>query len=269
MYYKVYIDSVFILQTAGNVYLLSLAGKVLKCTATHGRIWLGAVTGALLVCMAMLVPVGTIGVKILISAVPVSMCMLRIAFRMDHSRRFIHGSLVMAGCGFFLGSIMIWIMKRLRTVLRGSVSLFVTIAVGYIAYRILIWILMSARKKSEDCLRTVSVYVPKLQRELRIQAFMDTGNHLTDPVSGAPVCLISEELAEQMASCFRPEKYHAIPYRSVGKDNGILHGYELSELIIEQEQRVIKKHVIVAICNTGISKESIYQMILHPRLLED
>ncbi len=269
MYYNLYIDSVFILQMTANLYLLSLAGKVLKCTATHVRIWLGALTGSLLVCMAMLAPVGTMGMRILISAVPVSMCMLCITFRIDHGRKLIHGSLVMAGCGFFWGSIMIWIMNRFRTVLKGKGSLLLTIAAGYAAYRILYGLLTAVRRKQENCLRTVAVYVPALQKELKIQALVDTGNHLADPVSGAPVCLVSVELAGQIASCFRPEKYHVIPYRSVGKDKGILHAYELPEMVIEQEQKIRKEHVIVAVCDTGISKESIYQMILHPRLLED
>lgn len=103
-----------------------------------------------------------------------------------------------------------------------------------------------------------------------MQALLDTGNHLADPVSKAPVCLISGKLASQIDSLFMPEKYHAIPFQSIGKDRGILNAYELPFLTVEDhEQRVRKEHVIVAICNTGIPEKSIYQMILHPRLLED
>lgn len=58
MYYKLYLDSVFILQMTSNLYLLSLAGKILGCTATHRRIWFGAAVGALMVCMVILVPAG-------------------------------------------------------------------------------------------------------------------------------------------------------------------------------------------------------------------
>ncbi len=56
MYYKLYIDSVFILQTVSNLYLLSLSGRVLGCTATHLRIWLGAAMGAAMLCAAVFVP---------------------------------------------------------------------------------------------------------------------------------------------------------------------------------------------------------------------
>ena len=270
MYYKLYIDSVFILQMTSNLYLLSLAGQILKCTATHKRIWMGAAMGASMICIAILMPVGTVGIRILVSTVPVSICMLRVAFRIRHGKKLIRGSLVMAGCGFFLGSIMIWILNHLRMVLRGNVSWLITLVTGYLSYRVLYRILAVIRQKKDDCLKTVVIYVPEMQSELRVQALVDTGNHLTDPINGAPVCLVSSKLASQIRSGFRPEKYHAIPYRSVGKDNGILNAYELPELIIEgQEQTVRREHVRVAVCNTGISEESIYQMILHPRLLED
>ena len=122
MYYKLYIDSVFILQTAGNLYLLSLAGRILECTATHKRILAGAVMGALLSCTAVMIPVGTMGVRIAVSAVPVSLFMLRAVFRIGRCRKLLYASLVLAGCGFFLGSVMIWILNRLRTVLKGNMG---------------------------------------------------------------------------------------------------------------------------------------------------
>ncbi len=270
MYYKLYIDSVFILQTASNLCLLSLAGKILKCTATHRRIWFGAAVGAVMACGLMLIPFGTIGIRMAVGAVPVSMCMLCVVFRIRHGKKLIHASLVMAGCGFFLGSVMIWILNRLRTVLKGDASLFIMLVTQYVSYSILLKVIMAIRHKKESCLRTASVYVPALGRELRFQAFIDTGNQLTDPVSGGPVCLISGGLAEQLDSCFVPEKYHAVPFRSVGRERGILDAYELPALTIEgQGNPVRREHVIVAICNTGISEDSICQMILHPRLFED
>ncbi|MDE6388412.1 MAG: sigma-E processing peptidase SpoIIGA [Lachnospiraceae bacterium] len=270
MYYKLYIDSIFILQMTSNLYMLSLTGQILKCTATHRRIWLGALIGAAMFSAVIMLPIGTVGIRILIGAVPVSMCMLTVSFRIRHGKKLIHGSLVMAGCGFFLGSIMIWILNRLRMALRGNASLFITLLTGYVSYRIMLKILITARKRKENCLRTVSIYVPKLDQRLHVQALLDTGNHLTDPVSKAPVCLISAKLAKQIDSIFMPEKYHVIPFQSVGKDRGVLNAYELPELVIDDHgQNVKKEHVIVAICNTGIPEESIYQMILHPRLLED
>ncbi len=270
MYYKLYIDSVFILQLTSNLYLLSLAGRILQCTATHGRILMGAALGALMVCGTILVPAGTVGIRILVSTIPVSMCMLYVTFRICHKRQLIRASLVMAGCGFFLGGTMIWILNRLRTVLKGDVSLVLTLVTGGLSYLVLLKVVGFLRRRKESGLKRVVIHVPEPAREIPVRALLDTGNHLTDPLSGEPVCVISKRLAEEIADCFRPEKYHAVPFRSIGRERGILDAYELPEMMIEDETRQIRKeHVIVAICNTGMSEESIYQMILHPRLLED
>lgn len=270
MYYKLYIDSVFILQLATNLYLLSLAGKFLRCTATHGRKFLGAVSGAMLSCLIIMMPVWSMGGRMLISALPVSMCMMCITYRIHSMKKLIHSSLVMAGCGFFLGSVMIWILNRLRVILRGRKGFLLTIFISYLAYRIFAAVLGIVIARSRNSLRTVRFYVPALRQEIRVRAFVDTGNHLADPLSGAPVNVISRKAAQCMTSCFKPEKYHAVPYQSVGKDKGILNAYEIPEIIIESEKQEIRKeHVIVAICDAGISEESVYQMILHPRLLED
>ncbi|MCD7724372.1 MAG: sigma-E processing peptidase SpoIIGA [Clostridiales bacterium] len=269
MYYKLYIDSVFLLQATSNFYLLSLAGQILRCTATHKRIWLGAAVGAGISCMAMVIPAGTVGIRLLISAIPVSMGMLRIAYGEHSGRKLIHSSLVMACCGFFLGGVMIWLLNRIRMILKGRSSLFLTLAIGYLAYKILGRIIKWMRSRKGDCFRTVRIYVPDMGQEIRVKALVDTGNHLAEPICGEPVSVISEKLARSMASCFRPDKYHAIPYQSVGKDRGLLNAYELPGMIIEEcGEQLHREHVIVAICNAGIPEESVYQMILHPRLLE-
>lgn len=270
MYYKLYIDSIFLLQFTSNLYLLSLAGRILGCTATHRRIWAGAIAGAGMSCMVMMIPVSTIGIRLMISAIPVSMGMLHITYREHSGKKLIHSSLVMGCCGFFLGGVMIWLLNRMRMILKGTGSLLLTIVTGYLAYIILYQTIKRMQNRKESCLRTVRIYVPALRQEIRVKALVDTGNHLVEPVNGRPVSVISEKLAQTLSSCFSPERYHIVPYRSVGRDRGILHAYELPGIIIENcGQQVSKEHVIVAICNAGISEESAYQMILHPRLLEN
>lgn len=268
MYYKLYIDSVFLMQLGMNLYLLALAGKVLKCTATHFRIFLGALAGAALSCMALVIPVSSLYMRILLSAIPVSMCMIRVCFGIKRS--LFRSSLIMAGCGFFIGSIMIWVLNRLRMIMNDGVGMTVIMAVGYLAYRILSVLIEWLQKRKDSVMRMVQVPVPGLKQNIRIRALVDTGNHLTDPVSGKPVCIVSEKMARVIESSFLPEKYHAIPYSSVGKEKGMLNAYELPYVVLEDSFGEIRKEqVIFAICNVGISESSPYQMILHPRLLEN
>lgn len=270
MYYKLYIDSVFILQLITDLYLLSLAGQLLRRTATRRKKWLGAAVGAGMSCLFLLLPVFTVGGRLLLGALPVSMCMMCFTYRIYGVRRLFGASLAMAAAGFFFGSVMIWILNRLRFVMKGKGSLFLSLAAATLAYWILRILLKKLMRRKENSLRTVYFYIPSLGQEIRVQALVDTGNHLTDPISGAPVSVISERIAGCMASCLMREKYHAIPYHSVGKRSGILSAYEIPWMRIEEEAGALtREHVIIAVCDAGISEDSAYQMILHPGLLEN
>ena len=270
MYYKLYIDSVFILQMTTNLYLLSLAGQIMRRTATRRKIWLGAVVGAGMSCLFLTLPVFTVGGRLLLGSMPVSMCMMCLTYQIHGVYSLLGASLLMAAAGFFLGGGMIWILNRLRAVMKGSGGLFLTLAAGALSYLVMKAVLRGLMRRREDNLRTVRIYVPSLGQEIRVRALVDTGNHLSDPISGAPVSVISGKMARCMASCLSQEKFHAVPYRSVGKQKGILSAYELPELLIEEAGGILKReHVIVAVCDAGISERSEYQMILHPGLLEN
>lgn len=270
MYYKLYIDSVFILQMTTDLYLLSLAGQIMRRTATRRKIWLGAAAGAGMSCLFLSLPVFTVGGRLLLGSVPVSMCMMCLTYQIHGVRSLLGASLLMAAAGFFLGGSMIWILNRLRTVMKGSGGLFLTLAAGGLSYLAMRAVLRWLMRRREDSLRTVRVYVPSLGQEIRIKALVDTGNHLADPISGAPVSVISGKAARCMESCLLREKFHAVPYRSVGKQRGVLSAYELPEMLIEESGGTLKReHVIVAVCDAGISEDSAYQMILHPGLLEN
>ena len=50
MYYELYIDVLFLVNFMMDYILLLLVRRMLKCTATHGNICMGAMTGSFLMC---------------------------------------------------------------------------------------------------------------------------------------------------------------------------------------------------------------------------
>ena len=268
MYYKLYIDSVFFIQFVMNLYLLSITGKILKCTATHKRILLGALLGAGMMCLVIALPAGNLRIRLLLGVIPVSIGMIRVVFKIRGMILLMKSSIVMAGSGFFLGSTVLWLAGRFAWLKRWQYGIWTVAFFGFVGYVFLQFLIRKLRKDNENDIKEVRI--PAGENDIHMHALLDTGNHLADPLSGAPVCIISENAAEKMKHFFLPERYHAIPYQSVGKRRGILDAYELPEIIIEDTYREICcKRVIVAICNTGISQDSIYQMILHPGLIEN
>lgn len=268
MYYKLYIDSIFFIQFVMNLYLLSITGKILRCTATHKRILLGALSGAGMICLVIALPAGSLRIRLLVGVIPVSIGMIRVVFGIRKPKLLLKSSMAMAVCGFFMGSTVLWLARRFSWLRRWRYGIWTFALFGFAGYSFLQFLIRRLHKEREGDLREVRI--PVGEKDVHMKALLDTGNHLAEPVNGAPVCIISEDAAAKIRCFFLPERYHAIPYHSVGRRMGILDAYELPELIIEDTYREIRcKRVIVAICNTGISQDSIYQMILHPGLIEN
>ncbi|MDE5933207.1 MAG: sigma-E processing peptidase SpoIIGA, partial [Lachnospiraceae bacterium] len=237
-------------------------------TATHRRMIPGALLGAGMICLVILFPVWNLRIRLALGVIPVSMCMIRFVYLIRPPSLLIKSSIVMGVCGFFMGSIAAWLTSRFAWMERRQYGIWTVAFCGYIGYRFLQFLIRKLYLDKRNDLKAVRI--PLGEKNIRMKALLDTGNHLYEPVNGAPVCIISESAAGEFQDFFLPEKYHAIPYRSIGKKRGILDAYELPELVIEDTCREICcKRVIVAICNAGISQDSLYQMILHPQLMEN
>lgn len=92
--------------------------------------------------------------------------------------------------------------------------------------------------------RTLPVLVACEGRRQLIRALADTGNHLTDPLTGAPVLVVDEAAARRilppgislgqrglrspaealatLSGVWEPSRLRLLPYRSVGVPNGLL-----------------------------------------------
>lgn len=112
--------------------------------------------------------------------------------------------------------------------------------------------------------------------ELNMLGLLDTGNGLIEPISKKPVCIVGKNVFEKAMEQadgkkeFQPEKFRAIPYHSVGKENGILNGFEMDYLIIDTDDgKVIIEKPVIGISDVPVSAGGSYEMILQPQLLRE
>lgn len=106
--------------------------------------------------------------------------------------------------------------------------------------------------------------------EYKMRGLLDTGNSLVEPISKKAVCIVGREALEGMQKEFQPQKFRVIPYHSVGKENGILCGFEMDRLIIDTDERkVIIEKPMIGISEVPVGSLSTYQMILQPELLRE
>ena len=85
------------------------------------------------------------------------------------------------------------------------------------------WILVRGRKRKRNNPAIVRLCYRGAEGPLRIHALVDSGNTLTEPISGAPVSVLDARIFYRLW----PEGlsgFRVIPYHSVGKKSGILKG---------------------------------------------
>lgn len=113
-------------------------------------------------------------------------------------------------------------------------------------------------------------------KEYPMNALLDTGNGLIEPISKKAVCLVGKEYFEQKwvkegeRNYFQPQKFRAIPYHAVGTPKGILSGYEMDRLIIYTDERKVEiQKPMIGISEHSVGTPETYQMILQPKLLRE
>jgi stage II sporulation protein GA (sporulation sigma-E factor processing peptidase) len=101
-------------------------------------------------------------------------------------------------------------------------------------------------------------------RSTHLSACVDSGNSLTDPISGRPVILIDKAGAKKLP--FRkeeyPQRYAAVPYHSVGVEQGILEGLRIDRISYEGKDY---HNVILAYCEGTFGE---FEVLLNRNILE-
>lgn len=86
-------------------------------------------------------------------------------------------------------------------------------------------------------------------KNIRTQAFYDSGNRLKDPYTGMGVHIIPKKLFDiQIQSVY-------IPYQSLGNEQDLLEVYYIDELIIEGEQG----RITIQNCPMGVTKDNLFE----------
>lgn len=115
-------------------------------------------------------------------------------------------------------------------------------------------------------------------KEISVDAFLDTGNFLYEPISHLPVCVLEEKTflryfnhpLQEMIEKHEIKDIRMVPYQSVGKKYGMMPGVLIHDMKITKEDRIIRNmHAVIALSDISFSKRGDYEMLLHPDLLKN
>ena len=146
-----------------------------------------------------------------------------------------------------------------------EITVFAILAGIYLCVRVGKWCIR--KNKNTEKRSLCKVIIESAGVQTMVTALIDTGNSLTEPVSKRPVCLMEEELLARI-TLENPLFLRAIPFRSVGCEQGLLYGVQIPKLIITcDEDTYVAMDVICAGVGHRLSSGHAYQMILHPALV--
>lgn len=221
----------------------------------------------------------------LLVTVAVNTLMVRFGCKVRAWKTLAKGTLCLLGLSFLLGGIMQSLQIYLGAEGAG-VFWRLSLAGGMLLTAALALYLRRCRKDADIC--EVTLWVNGKCEKAR--GLYDTGNCLWDPLLNQPVTLIDRKLAERILpeelqealrsrECAEGEhrfwqmgnlRPHYIPYRCVGKENGLLLAVTFSRMLLEgrNDSREIKSPVI-ALAWENSSFSGNYQVILSPNLIDN
>ena len=282
MYYEIYIDAVFLTNLLMDYVLLRIVGRIFQCGKSRKRTLLAAAAGALFSCLILYIPAE--------SFLPAGiLCHGACAYGM-----------VRIGCGLKKGGLLVKVMVALYLTAflcggfwevmdaEGGITpktFLIFTGCTYFGLSALVYLSDSVRARIKNVYPVTFSYRGKVQSAY---GFYDTGNMLTEPISGRPVSILDPEILEAMLTGESAEQLkhlkenpgeakstelaglypRFIPYRTVGNEEGMLLAVTLEDLCIHTPSEVV--HVENPVFGLSYEPSALgkeYKVLLNSRLL--
>ncbi len=130
-------------------------------------------------------------------------------------------------------------------------------------------------------------------KTVKVNALVDTGNRLKDPLTGTPVVIVESsvmvdvlprelndlinlsegsdltEISAKLAGSTWSSRFRIIPYASIGKDRGLLIGFRPTMVRVKEDKYFTEtRNCIVGIHNRKLCPEGTYKALLHPEIFQ-
>ncbi len=259
MHYELYIDVFFLVNFMMDYLVLHVTGRILKISVSHIRICVGALTGAFLTCVVLVLPVPYGFIKLMLFHGIVGVLMLKTGLSIPWNKMFLRAYVLLYVSSFLLGGVFTYFRQYMRY---GSLFFVFAIVSYYVVLGIWDLIRYLARQNQYLC----EVILRKGENVQKVKALIDTGNSLRDPLSGKPVSILNRETAEKLYDGDEEPGVRFISYHSIGKSQGVLPLVKLDRLEILKKEKQVIEHPYIAVSEEAVSGDG-YEMILNPDIL--
>lgn len=275
----IYLDIIFFENTLMNYIILYATGFVQKKKMKNLKLILSSLIGAIyaIVSYLNLIPIYSSPImKILLSSI-----MIYVAFYNENIKQMIKNLLLFYLASFVIGGCALALLYMISPqsiifengVLVGTYPMKVTLIAGVVGFLIIQYSFSQNKRqmKMKDLLCDLEIFVNN--QKVKTKAYIDSGNTLKDPLTKKPVIIVEKSIMEKIINVDNliggdeKLKIRLIPFKSIGKQNGMLIGIRPEYVKIKyNENQVITKKVIVGIYDKKISKN--YSALIGLEILE-
>ncbi len=292
----IYADILFFENLLANCLILKLTSAISGITLKTIRMIFASSLGALYAVITVVIP-SMAFLSALLTRIIVSTLMILVAFKIRTISEFMRrwgmmllSAFLLAGCTYALSSFMdggaVSRAGFMYISPRGILKAFLFSAGLCIVLVRPIGRILSGKAFKEGSI--IPVYLRVGDKSVRFYALVDTGNSLIDPITGYPVMVVEADSVKAIlpaevyesvvsnnmrlyadneeSSWFK--RIHLIPFKSIGKENGMLTGFRPDNIRIGQEGSLKEiNDVIVGICGMKLSGSDKYSALVGPAML--
>lgn len=297
--FEVYGEYLFIENLLMNWMILHLTGYFTKSQIPKYRIWIGAGIGA---CYAFILFFPSLHfMYTFIMKIVVSIFIIIVTFSpykiVDFFKQIATFYLISFMCGgaafalFYFTDFRGMVSNGIFYI--GNFTIKLLIYSGIISYILIKYCLEYIQVKISRDKIYMPIQIEVEEHTSEVKALLDTGNALSDPLSKYPVIIVEYSAIRKLLPCdvqcifdneremnldliskiFQTSKwisrFRMIPFKSLGKDNGMLIGFKPDSVKVEdvEETRCVK-NIIVGVYMKKLSRNGEYSALLHPDILK-
>ncbi len=301
MVYTVYLDEVFLGNVLMNFAILWFTARFSLIPTTFWRLLSAAALGAAYAIMLFFpAPAWFAGIP---AKVGVSLLMLAAAFYPQPVRKVGSCFVIFYLASFGLGGLVFGLTYLLGGGGLSGPAGFLEVPRGYFWPAVVTSLAVMGlvgrsggaflRRRYIKGLFHVPVRIYTYGRSLAVNALLDTGNQLSDPLTNHPVLVVEfnavrELLPVELRAAFETgeepdfarvleslgnsrwaRRLRLIPFQSLGRSSGLLLGFRPDEVeIVYGLQKVRVRKVVVGVYQRQLCPEATYRALVNPRLLE-
>ena len=191
----------------------------------------------------------------------------------NYLKELFKGMIIMLSVACFLGGIMHmivyytyagWIIRRILVTYNQLIYL---ILISVVVIIVIARVYRTYKKNSDIYKVTVIVDNHKIM----LHGIVDTGNQLTDKYTGKPVNVMDKSYFENVLyqiNDYGRLKYHFIPYRTIGNNEGIIEVITSDYMYISgKDETKAYKGALIGLSDRKVSQNGEYQALINGRMI--